>query len=211
MAGPSLQLEYQFKSTPDLILASAAGSNPNTVDPEVMISNRSLSGTAMREIIIQIPTGEESRLAISMARDLPDPCYDTAIPWTISSSGSVVTIQPKAGASGTLTGPIIFTLPGIQVNQTPGTVPITITEYNAPAPERVDDSTYSLYKQLRVTPDGSRTLVANRSGAGVTIVDIPNRTSARVALGNRAGGVGIAPDGSLALISLRDADGVAVM
>jgi hypothetical protein len=27
----------------------------------------------------------------------------------------------------------------------------------------------------------------------VTIVDVPNRTSAAVALGNRAGGVGIAP------------------
>src|SRR5689334_2963087 len=93
----SIQLEYAFKSTPDLILASATGSNPNTVDLEVMVSNRSLSGTAMNEITILIPTGEDTSQTISTAANLPAPVYDTSIPWHISAAAGTITVTPASG------------------------------------------------------------------------------------------------------------------
>jgi YVTN family beta-propeller protein len=147
MPGPAkLQLGYAFISDPAPIYASDS-TTTNVVDVLVIVSVQTLAAVTMQQITIDISTGEESSLSISMARDLPGPSYDTSIPWTISSSGSRVTIAPQAGSSGMLTGPIVFQLPGIQVNHTPGKVKITVTEVAPPAPKVSDDQTYSLEKQ----------------------------------------------------------------
>src|SRR5262249_28061949 len=103
------------------------------------------SAVSLQQLTIDIPTGEEASRTISTARDLPAPSYDTSIPWTISSAGELVTIVPSTGPSGSVTGPIVFTLPSISVNQTPGTVPITITE--AGSSKAIDSNTYRIVKQ----------------------------------------------------------------
>jgi DNA-binding beta-propeller fold protein YncE len=142
----SPKLAYAFLPTPNPIRATAAGANPNTVDLQVIVSNPTLSAVTLAKVIINVPTGEETSRSISTARSLPPPTYDTTIPWTITTSGSDVTLAPKGRQSGQILGPIIFILPGIQVNHTVGTVPLTVTEFPPSAP-KVADASYSLLKQ----------------------------------------------------------------
>jgi YVTN family beta-propeller protein len=147
-AGASLSLSYAFVPSPTPILASASGANPNTIDLQAIVSNPGLSASALARISIEIPTGLNDSLDISTAPNLPPPTYDTTIPWTIQTEGSTITIEPASGSIGTVTSPIVFVLPGIQVNETPGTIPITITEFPPPPARKVfDDTSYSLLKQ----------------------------------------------------------------
>jgi YVTN family beta-propeller protein len=144
----SIKLAYAFTSNPNPIRASAHGASANRVDVQVIVSNPSLSSMNVGQVQIEIPVGAETDRALSTSRDLPQPSYDRTAPWTITSTGSTVTIRPRSGASQVMTAPIVFTLPGIQVNYTPGTVPLTITEFPPLQPTRfVDDKTYSLLKQ----------------------------------------------------------------
>jgi hypothetical protein len=141
LVGATIRLAYAFLPNSNPIRATVQGGNPNRVDLQVIVSNPTLSTISMARMTIEIPTGEESSRAISTAPSLPTPTYDTSIPWTISSSAGTDTIAPRAGAIGQVLSPIIFTLPGIQVNETPGTVPLTITEFPpSPAPKVVDTS-----------------------------------------------------------------------
>ena len=144
----TLALDYAFVSSPNPIRASVGGANPNTIAMQVIVSSSSPAAVAMRGITIEIPTGEEVSGDISTARNLPPPTYDTTIPWVITASGATISIEPTAGGSGAVIAPIIFTVPGIQVNETPGTVPITVTEFPPPpAPRIADHTTYTLLKQ----------------------------------------------------------------
>jgi hypothetical protein len=123
-----LHLSYAFVPMPNPIFASVGPDTINKIDLLVIVSNPSLSAVTLQQLTIDIPTGEEDSRSISTNRNLPSPSYDTSIPWTISTAGELVTIVPSNGPSGSVTGPIVFTLPSISVNQTPGGVPITITE-----------------------------------------------------------------------------------
>jgi YVTN family beta-propeller protein len=142
---PQLRLSYAFVPMPNPVFASASEANTNRIDLLVIVSNPLLSAVVVKQIVIDIPTGEETGRSISMQGDLPPPSYDTSIPWTIGAAGAEVTIQPSTGSSGALTGPILFTLPQIPVNETPGTVPITVTEFGST--KIVDPNTYSIVKQ----------------------------------------------------------------
>jgi DNA-binding beta-propeller fold protein YncE len=143
---PPLALAYAFVPSPTPILASVAGANPSTVSLQVLVSNPSTQGVTLTKIQIVIPTGIEASRDISTAPSLPAPTYDTSIPWHITTDGSVVTIVPARGRPGQVTSPIVFTLPGIQVNHTAGTVPITVTEFQSGSKVE-DDWSYSVVKQ----------------------------------------------------------------
>ena len=146
--GSGLALDYAFVPSTTPILASAPGANPNTIDLQVIVSNPGLSAHLLSGITIQIPTGQESSRDISTSTSLPSPTYDTSSPWSITTSGSTIAIAPVSGASGMVSTPVTFTLPAIQVDETPGTVPITITEVPPPPAPRVSDATtYTLLKE----------------------------------------------------------------
>jgi YVTN family beta-propeller protein len=148
MATDSLKLDYGFVPSPNPIRASATGANPNTIDLQVIISNSSLSGVEIGQIQVQIPMGEDISRDLSTSANLPGPVYDPTGPWAIASAADTVTIKTQSGKLQEMTAPIVFTLPGIQVNHQPGKVPLTITEF--PPLQRAkfaDGTTYSLLKQ----------------------------------------------------------------
>jgi YVTN family beta-propeller protein len=137
-----LQLLYDFTPSPNPITASVAGSNPNVIDLQVMISNPTIDPIQLTSISITIPGGQEGANTLSDSANLPNPDYDTSSGWSGSTSGDTVTFNlPASGIADSF----IFTLPGIQVNETPGIVPITIVEDGPP--KVIDDTTYSLVKQ----------------------------------------------------------------
>lgn len=139
-----LQLDYAFLPSPNPIQCSVPGANPSRVDLQVMISNPHSDPVTMRRITLEIPVGEDSAADLSDAPHLPQPAFDSTIPWTITVSASEVLIEP-VGDTGRLTSSIVFHLPGIAVNQTAGTVPVVVTEY-APGVPKVVDATHSLTK-----------------------------------------------------------------
>jgi YVTN family beta-propeller protein len=140
MAGSLLNLRYVFTPAPNPIRASVGGANPNQIDLQVMVSNPGTNPVTLQTITIQIPVGEEGAHTLSNSPNLPNPVYDSNSGWTASSSGSTVTLNlPAAG----LIDSFLFTLPGIQINDTAGVVPITITET---APKVIDSTTYELVK-----------------------------------------------------------------
>jgi hypothetical protein len=141
MLDASLQLKYVFTPSPNPIRASVGGANANKIDLTVMVSNPSPEPVQVETITIEIPMGEESARSLSANPDLPAPSYDTTLPWTITSSADTVTLTP---ASGRVVDYVIFTLEGIVVNDTPGVVPLTITET---APKVTDGKTYELVKR----------------------------------------------------------------
>jgi YVTN family beta-propeller protein len=143
----TLKLDYAFVPGPNPIRASAAGANPSTIDLQVIASDPLLSSVKMHQILIEIPVGEDTARSLSSSPNLPPPTYDTTGPWTISSAGSTVTITARSKDPQAVNQPIVFTLPGIVVSETEGTVPLTITEMNPPAPKVVDGETYTLLKQ----------------------------------------------------------------
>lgn len=142
----TLQLDYTLTSTPNPIRASMEGSNPNIIGVQVMISDPTLNLIKMSKIIIQIPVGENITRDLSSMSSLPEPQYDQSGPWNITSSGGRITITPKAGGSGKITSAIIFSLENIPVNEAPGSVPITITEFAASSTKISNDNTYVLIK-----------------------------------------------------------------
>lgn len=137
----NLKLEYSFNANPYPIRVSGVG-DTNTIDLLVTISQPG-PAVAVQSITIEIPVGEnaDNRLAVA---PLPSPNYDTSGLWNITTSGSVVTIQPRSGSSAEVVTTIEFNLPGIVVNDVIGIVPITITEF-APA-KLIDPFTYRLEK-----------------------------------------------------------------
>lgn len=158
-ASSTLSLEYAFLPTPNQILVSVAGANPSTISLQVIVSPPATTPVTVTHIQIGIPTGQEIAGDLSTAPNLPPPTYDTTGPWTISANGPTVTIAPTTGSAGSVTAPIVFTLPSIQVNEIVGTVPITITEYYPPpTPKATDDSTYALVKQPADFPISSFTV-----------------------------------------------------
>jgi YVTN family beta-propeller protein len=123
-------------------MASTGGSNPNVIALQVMISNPTIYPIQLTAISITIPSGQEGALTLSDNPNLPAPEYDTNSGWSGSTSGdTVVFTLPSSGIADSF----IFTLPGIQVNETPGTVPLAIVEDGPP--RVVDKTTYSLVKQ----------------------------------------------------------------
>lgn len=142
-----LTLKYVFTPDPNPIRASVGGANPNTIDLQVMISNPTLNPVQMQSITIEIPVGEDSARSLSTSPNLPAPVPATSGDWTISTSGDTITLQTGDSSPGTITDNIIFTLEGVQVNDTAGVVPVTITEMSPSAPKVRDDSTYSVVKQ----------------------------------------------------------------
>ena len=151
-AGAALTLKYVFTPSPNPIRASTGGANPNTIDLEIMISNPTLDPVTMQSITIEIPVGENSARSLSPKSSLPGPVPATSGIWSITSSGSTITIETSDGSPGTISDNLIFNLKDITVNDTAGVVPITITEINPPAPKVSDDETYSLVKRVADFP-----------------------------------------------------------
>lgn len=142
----NLQLRYAFTPRPNPIRASAHGANPNLADVGVIISNPRSVPVTIRKITIRIPTGENIGLDLSSIANLPAPTYDSSGAWTITASGDTITIEPVDGDSGTITDTILFLLEKIAINETPGVVPITVTEFYPAAPKAIDNISHSLVK-----------------------------------------------------------------
>src|SRR3954470_5526955 len=142
-----LALAYAFVPSNNPILASVAGANPVIIGVQMIVSLPGIDPVSITHATVEIPVGQNISGDLSTATSLPNPTYDTTGPWIVATSADTVTIRPKAGASGLVTSPIIVTLPGIVVNETAGTVPITITEYYPAAPKVIDDQSYRLLKQ----------------------------------------------------------------
>jgi YVTN family beta-propeller protein len=149
----SLQLKYLFTSTPPTIVASAQGNAPlNVVNLEVTITNPTTSAIQLTAISIQIPCGGqpgEDADMLSDNPDLPSPDYDDNSGWSGSTLADTVSFSlPAAGIPGS--GSFSFSLSGIQVDRTPGTVPITIVEDGTS--KTIDNKTYALEKQTNTAP-----------------------------------------------------------
>jgi DNA-binding beta-propeller fold protein YncE len=139
-----LQLSYIFSPNPNPIRASVSGGNPQVVDLEIIISNPLVDSVEIDEINIEIPMGADNARSLSAAPKLPQPDNKTSGPWTIKADEAKIVITPTDGKSGQFKGEVvIFKLKGIQVNNTPGAAPITITEYSGS--DSADD-TYQLSK-----------------------------------------------------------------
>lgn len=121
-----LRLEYALLSSPNPIRASAQQSR-SVIDLLVMVSTATPSPVPVERVSIRIPVGQDGAGFLTSAPNLPSPAY-SAPGWAIVSAGSVVTIAPASGGSGELAGTLVFTLPGIVVTQTPGTVQLVIVE-----------------------------------------------------------------------------------
>jgi YVTN family beta-propeller protein len=124
----TLQLNYAFLPSPNPILASADASNPATVTVQAMVSAPPTTTVSLTKIGIQIPVGQEGAGYLSSEPNLPDPVYDHSCGWTITSSGSWVTLTPSGGGTGQIGGSILFTLSSIPVCTSSGTVPIAVAE-----------------------------------------------------------------------------------
>src|SRR5579872_7376178 len=122
----TLQLSYTFIPAPNPIRASVGGGNPNAVDLQVMVSNSTTSPITLQEVLIQIPLGDNISGDLSSSQNLPSPRNVTP-GYTVTVQGSTVTILPPDGMFHTNV-PVLFTLPGIVVNQVAGTVYLIITE-----------------------------------------------------------------------------------
>jgi YVTN family beta-propeller protein len=113
----------------------------------VLITNPGTYAVSLDEMQIEIPVGSTGAAWLSASPALPTPVAGLLAGWQASVSGSTVTLKPTGGTPGTVTDALSFTLPGIQVNETQGTVQLTITEFPPSASKRIDDTTYTLVKQ----------------------------------------------------------------
>lgn len=145
MSDSQLQLKYVFTPDPYLIRASVSDANPNTIDLQIMVSNPDLAPAFIESISIKIPVGQEGAPTLSDSPDLPSPTFDTGSGWLVDSSASTLSLTPPTSG---VKDSFLLTLTGIQVNLTPGVVPITIKETvsSAPKPDK-DDKSYWLVKQ----------------------------------------------------------------
>lgn len=150
MPDQQLKLKYVFTPSPNPIRASLGGLNPNTIDLQVMISNPTLNPVELTSITIEIPVGEDSARSLSSSPSLPNPVPSTSGDWSITSSGDKIILDISGGAPGTILDNIIFTLEKIEINDTAGVVPITITELGPP--KAVNDQEYALVKQVADFP-----------------------------------------------------------
>jgi YVTN family beta-propeller protein len=140
----SLQLKYVFTPDPNPIRASMAGANPNIIGLEVMILNPGEDPVSLEMITITIPAGQEGEHTLSNNPNLPDPEYDRGSFWVVSRSGNTFRLTPPSKG---IVDPFCFKLSGIQINNTPGDVPVTIIEASPPAPKVEDSETYYLTKK----------------------------------------------------------------
>ena len=137
-----LRLKYDFTSRPNPIRASVGGANANQIDLHVIVTNPSLDPLKIvTAITILIPVGSEAGGTLSAGPNLPSPQYDTNSGWTVGVAGGTLTLTPPADG---ITNSFLFKLPGIEINNTFGVVPLTITELD---PRKItDDTTYKLVK-----------------------------------------------------------------
>ena len=133
-----LQLKYYFTSTPNPIRCSGEGVNPSIMGLEVMILNHGEDHVLLEAIIITIPSGQEGEHTLSNDPDLPDPEYDVNSGWSVARNGDTFALTPPSAG---IVHDFRFTLSKIQVNETPGDVPITISELAPPAPKVTDKTT----------------------------------------------------------------------
>jgi hypothetical protein len=166
-----IQLDYAFIPSPNPIRVSQSAGDTSIVDLQVIISDPLLSGVTVSEITIEIPTGEATSRAISTASNLPSPRPDPSDLWSFTAYGSTITIKPTGTSPASVTNPIVFTIPGVQVNECVGQVPITITEFNPPAPKAVNSGTYSLVKQPADFP------VSNFYASSTALYDLDQPTT----------------------------------
>jgi DNA-binding beta-propeller fold protein YncE len=125
-----LQLSYILSSEPNPIRVSAGEDNPQVIDLQIYISNPLLDSVEIEEIKIEIPMGANNARTLSAAPSLPKADPGDCLPWSINVDGGKITIAAKDGKPREFGREVvIFKLKQIRVNSTPGTVPITITEY----------------------------------------------------------------------------------
>jgi DNA-binding beta-propeller fold protein YncE len=144
-----LALSYDVTPVPYPVRASVAGANPNSIDLQVLVTPAPTQAVTVSKITIEIPTGHPDVGGdISGSASLPAPSYDSSIPWTITSAGPLVTIEPTSGRPQSVTTTIVFTLSGIRVSETPGAVLVAVTEFPpAPGQKVTDPQAASIVKQ----------------------------------------------------------------
>ncbi|MEO8433925.1 MAG: YncE family protein [Pyrinomonadaceae bacterium] len=149
----NLELKYAFTPKPYPILVSVDGAT-SVIDLYVMIENPAQAVT-INELTIEIPMGAAGGNILSTNANLPSPTFDQGDPtpdtWQITTSGSVVTIKPKAGESGEISTTLTFSLLNITVNNDVGIVPLTISEFYSSS-KIINGKDYSLEKHIATFP-----------------------------------------------------------
>ncbi len=126
----STKLTYDVSTNPTPIYASVQGANPYEIDVIVSITNDTKASLSPSKITVQIPVGANIGEDLSINPRLPAPIFNqTRFPqWRVITSGNLLIIQSQDGAS-LRADSLIVTIPGIQVNQKPGNVTVTIKEW----------------------------------------------------------------------------------
>lgn len=136
----SLALRYAFVPSPNPIRASAPQAT-SFVDLMVIVSNPH-APVALAELSIEI--GDKSASGVLSTSALPSPA-PSPLPggWACEVDGHTLLLTPPSQ----ILAPLTFTLPHIEVDETAGTVPITIQEAPPQGPTLKDATSYSLVKQ----------------------------------------------------------------
>jgi hypothetical protein len=136
---PAPRLRYAFTPSPNPIRASAPDAT-SFVEIQVMVSNPG-DPLALQELSIQI--GDKSASGVLTTDPLlpqPDPLPGG---WSCDPAGDALILTPPAQ----IVAPLVFTLARMEVDETPGTVPITVKEVSEDGSTiATDDTSYSLVK-----------------------------------------------------------------
>jgi len=128
----SLKLAYTFRPVPDPIRASPDVGDPRTVEMRVIVSNPRTRSVELKSVVIRFPLGQDIAAHLSGLPRLPAPILVTPGNWTVdlTAEHNGVLIRPTGAASSIVFSgnPLIFAIPGIQINTKPGAVALDITE-----------------------------------------------------------------------------------
>ena len=126
-----LRLDYRIAPVSSPIRSGTS------MDLRITIANPATEPAAFEKLEIAIPNGQDIPTDLSLNHELPSPAVESSGSgdWNVRNSGSSVVITPQSGmqASVAKAKPIVFVLPGIQVNRQPGTVMVSIVEQPYPA------------------------------------------------------------------------------
>jgi DNA-binding beta-propeller fold protein YncE len=151
MSQLSLQLLYAFTASENPIVVSTPDGSPAVIDLAVSINTPSPNTVAMKRVKITIPFGNNTAGDLSSAASLPQPTCNNQ-DWNVTVSGSDLVLLPASPTSAFGGSSVIVTLPQITVNETSGSVPITIIETPPSGGSVTDASTYSIVKQPNNCP-----------------------------------------------------------
>jgi hypothetical protein len=122
---PSLSLDYAFRPNP--VRTSQVGIE-RKIDLEILISAPSWLVGPLTQIEIAIPTGDDSGGSLQEAAQLTTPAQPHDPNWKVSVvQDSTVRLTTTDGTAQAIDS-LVLTVPGVVVNDEPGTVDVAITE-----------------------------------------------------------------------------------